>query len=237
MSTWWSRWWYRLCALPAGTVTVEVQDFVDLWARREKDYWDAAVDFVDLSLPFEQMFLVAAAPKRFYADLGGLQPWPRSWPRRWGIYFESVQTDAVWSDDAKIPFIWGVRHGEPDEFVLRGSEAKHLAHEKVIATLFEEGDDSKPVRTAVWNYTLDREGVIPPLRGLPWFGPWDRDAESQQLAEDRLICLHPMMLAISAWNEGAAVLRDGLLPPHFHLKLRPGRLRTIGRPPERELVS
>ena len=105
MSPWWSRWWYRLCALPAGTVTVEVQDFVDLWARREKDYWDAAVDFVDLSLPFEQTFLVAAAPKRFYADLGGLQPWPRSWPRRWGIYFESAQTDAVWSDDAKIPFI------------------------------------------------------------------------------------------------------------------------------------
>src|SRR5438132_454690 len=134
MSTWWSRWWYSLCALPAGTVTVEVQDFVDLWARREKDYWDSAIDFVDLSLPFEQMFLVASAPKRFYADLGGLQPWPRSWPRRWGIYFESAQTDAVWS-------------------------------------------------------------------------------------------------------EGAAVLRDGLLPPHFHLKLRPGRLPTIGRPPERELVS
>ncbi len=237
MSLWWSRWRYRLCALPEGTVTVDVQDFVDLWARLEKDYWDAALDFVDLSPPFEQIFLVAAAPKKFYADLGGLQPWPRSWPRRWGIYFESAQTDAVWSDDAKIPFIWGVRHGEPDEFVLRGSEAKRLAHETVIASAFEQGDDSRPVRTAVWNYTLDREGVIPPLRGLPWFGPWDRDVESQKLAEERLICLHPMMLAISAWNEGVAVVRDGLLPPHFQLKLRPGRLPTIGRPPERELVS
>ena len=47
MNPWWSRWWYRLCALPADTVTVDVQDFVELWARREKDYWDAAVDFVD----------------------------------------------------------------------------------------------------------------------------------------------------------------------------------------------
>jgi len=46
-----------------------------------------------------------------------------------------------------------------------------------------------------------------------------------------------MMLAISAWNDGAAVLRDGLLPPHFQLKLRPGCFPTIGRPPGRELVS
>jgi hypothetical protein len=223
--------------LPADTVTVDIQDFVDLWGRYQKDYWDAAVDFVDLSPLFEKTFLVAAAPKRFYADLGGLQPWPRSWPRRWGVYFECAPTDDIWNDDAKVPFVWGLHQSEPDEFVLRGSEAKRLARWRVIASLFEEVEDSRPVRTAVWGYTLDREGTIPLIRGLPWFGPWDRDAESQHLAEDRLICLHPMMLAISAWNEGAAVLRDGLVPPQLRLKLRPGRLPTIGRPPERELVG
>lgn len=232
-----SRWWYRQCALPAGVVTVDVQDFVDFWAGHQKDYWDAAVDFVDLSPGFAQMFLIAAAPKRFHAGVGGRQPWPRSWPRRWGVYFESSVTDAVWSDEQKVPFIWGLHQSEPDEFVLRGSEAKRLAHWRVIATLFEEGEDSQPIRTAVWSYMLDREGVIPLLKGLPWFGPWDRDAESLRRAEDRLICLHPMLLAISAWNEGAAGLRDRLLPPHLHLKLRPGCVPTIGRPPEPELVS
>ena len=47
--------------------------------------------------------------------------------------------------------------------------------------------------------------------------------------EDRPICLHPLLLAISAWNEGAAMLGNRLVPPHLQLKLWPGRAPTIGR--------
>lgn len=237
MSPWWSRWWFKLCPLPAGTVTVDVQDFVDLWGGHQKEYWDAAVDFVNLTPRIQQLFLVAAAPERFYGEVGGWQPWPDSWPKRWGIYFDSSKTDEIWSDEAKVPFIWGLHHAEPDEFVLRGSEAKRIAHSSVVATLYEEGKDSRPVQTAVWSYMLDRDGLIPLVKGLRWFGPWDRDVESQNLAEDRLVCLHPMLLAISAWNEGAAVWVNRLLPPYLELKLRPGRVPTIGRPPEREVAS
>jgi hypothetical protein len=46
-----------------------------------------------------------------------------------------------------------------------------------------------------------------------------------------------MLLAISAWNENAAVFCDRLLPPYFQLKLRKGRLPTIGRHPQRDLAS
>ena len=42
--------WYKQVALPEGTVTMDVQDFVDLWARHPKEYWDTAVDFPDLTL-------------------------------------------------------------------------------------------------------------------------------------------------------------------------------------------
>jgi hypothetical protein len=230
--------WYKQVALPEGTVTMDVQDFVDLWARHPKEYWDTAVDFPDLTLR-SPIFLVAAAPKTLYSETYGQQPWPRSSPKRWGVAFNAAPTDATWSDEQKVPLI-RVVGPEPDELVLRGAEVKRLARWWVIASMFEEErtpSASKAVRTAVWSYMLDDKGSIPLVGGRPWFGSWDRDVESLQLAEDRLKCLHPMLLAISAWNENAAVFCDRLLPPYFQLKLRKGRLPTIGRHPQRDLAS
>ena len=230
--------WYKQLALPEGTVTMDVQDFVDLWARHPKEFWDVAVDFPDLTLR-STIFLVAAAPKTLYSQAFGRQPWPRSSPRRWGVVFNAVQTDATWSDEQTVPLI-GVVGPEPDELVLRGAEAKRLARWWVIASMFEEQrtpSASKAVRTAVWSYMLDDKGSIPLVGGWPWFGSSDRDVGSLQLAEDRLKYLHPMLLAISAWNENAAVFCDRLLPPYFQLKLRQGRLPTIGRHPQRDLAS
>jgi hypothetical protein len=230
--------WFKQVALPESTVTIDVQDFVDLWARHPKEFWDAAVDFPDLTLR-STIFLVAAAPKTFYSETLGTQPWPHSSPRRWGVLFNAIQTEAIWSDEQSVPLI-SLVGPEPDELVLRGAEAKRLARWWVIASMFEEDGTpsaSKAVRTAAWSYLLDEEGSIPLVGGRPWFGSWDRDVESLLLAEDRLKYLHPMLLAISAWNENAAVFCDRLLPPYFQLKLRPGRLPTIGRPPQRDLAS
>ena len=231
--------WYKQVALPEGTVTVDVQDFVGLWARHPKEYWDAAVDFPDLTLRSPRIFLVAAAPKTLYSETFGRQPWPRSSPKRWGVLFNAIQTEAIWSDEQKVPLI-RVVGPEPDELVLQGAEAKRLARWRVIASMFEEGTTpggSKAVRTAVWSYMLDDDGSIPLVGRRPWFGSWDRDVESLRRAEDRLKYLHPMLLAISAWNENAAVFCNRLLPPYFQLKLRPGRLPTIGRPPQRDRAS
>jgi hypothetical protein len=229
--------WYKQVALPEGTVTMDVQDFVDVWARHPKEFWDAAVDFPDLTLR-SPIFLVAAAPKTLYSETLGRQPWPRSSPKRWGVVFNAVQTDATWSDEQKVPLI-RVVGPEPDELVLRGAEAKRLARWWVIASMFEEGTTpgSKAVRTAVWSYMLDDDGSIPLVGGWPWFGSWDRDVESLRLAEDRLKCLHPMLLAISAWNENAAVFCDRLMPPYFQLKLRPGHLPKTGRKVEGDSAS
>ena len=230
--------WYKQVALPESTVTIDVQDFVDLWARHPKEFWDAAVDFPDLTLR-STIFLVAAAPKTFYSETLGPQPWPHSSPRRWGVLFNAIQTEAIWSDEQSVPLI-RVVGPEPDELVLRGAEAKRLARWWVIASMFEEDrtpSASKAVRTAAWSYMLDEEGSIPLVGGRPWFGSWDRDVESLRLAEDRLKYLQPMLLAISAWNENAAVFCDRLLPPCFQLKLRKGRLPTIGRHPQRDLAS
>jgi hypothetical protein len=230
--------WYKQVALPEGTVTMDVQDFVDMWARHPKEYWDTAVDFPDMTLR-SPIFLVAAAPKTLYSETFGQQPWPRLSPKRWGVAFNAVPTDATWSDEQKVPLI-RVVGPEPDELVLRGAEAKRLARWWVIASMFEEErtpSASKAVRTAVWSYMLDDEGSIPLVGGRPWFGSWNRDVESLRLAEDRLKYLHPMLLAISAWNENAAVFCDRLLPPYFQLKLRHGRLPTIGRHPQRDLAS
>ena len=230
--------WYKQVALPEGTVTMDVQDFVDLWARHPKEFWDAALDFPDLTLR-SPIFLVAAAPKTVYSETLGQQPWPRLSPKRWGVVFSAVQTGATWSDEQKIPLI-SVVGAEPDELVLRNAEAKRLARWWVTASMFEETrtpSASKAVQTAVWSYMLDDEGSIPLVGGRPWFGSWDRDVESLRLAEDRLKYLHPMLLAISAWNENAAVFCDRLLPPYFQLKLRHGRLPTIGRHPQRDLAS
>ena len=79
--------WYKQVALPEGTVTMDVQDFVDVWARHPKEYWDTAVDFPDLTLR-SPIFLVAAAPKTFYSETLGPQPWPHWSPRRWGVLFK-----------------------------------------------------------------------------------------------------------------------------------------------------
>ena len=68
--------WYKQVALPEGTVTMDVQDFVDLWARHPKEFWDAAVDFPDLTLRSPRIFLVAAAPKTWYSAAFGRLPWP-----------------------------------------------------------------------------------------------------------------------------------------------------------------
>jgi hypothetical protein len=231
--------WYKQVALPEGTVTVDVQDFVNLWARHPKEYWDAAVDFPDLTLRSSRIFLVAAAPKTFCSEAFGRQPWPRSSPSRWGVYFEAFRTEEKWSDDQKVPLI-SVVGPEPDEFVLRGAEAKRLARWWVVASMFEDvrtPSASKAVQTAVWSYMLDDKGSISLVRGRPWFGSSDRDVASLRLAEDRLKYLHPMLLAISAWNENAAVFCDRLLPPFFQLKLRPGCLPTIGRHAQRDLAS
>jgi hypothetical protein len=167
--------------------------------------------------------LVAAAPKTLYSETFGQQPWPRSSPKRWGVAFNAVPTDATWSDEQRVPLI-RVVGPEPDEFVLRGAQAKRLARWWVIASMFEEErtpSASKAVRTAIWSYMLDEEGSIPLVGGRAWFGSWDRDVESLRLAEDRLKYLHPMLLAISGWNENAAAFCDRLLPPYFQLKLRP----------------
>ena len=220
-------------------MTVDVQDFVDLWARHPKEYWDAAVDFPDLTLRSPRIFVVAAAPKTWRSEAFGRLPWPRSSPRRWGVLFNAIQTEAIWSDEQKVPLI-KVVGPEPDELVLHGVEAKRLARWRVIASMFEEGrtsGGSKAVQTAVWSYMLDDEGSIPLVGGRLWFGSWDRDVESLRLAEDRLKYLHPMLLAISAWNENAAVFCDRLLPPWFQLKLRRGRLPTIGRMQQDDLAS
>jgi hypothetical protein len=229
--------WYKQVALPEGTVTMDVQDFVDLWARHPKEFWDAAVDFPDLTLRSLRIFLVAAAPKTWRSEAFGRLPWPGSSPKRWGVLFNAVQTEAIWSDKQTVPLI-RVVGPEPDELVLQGAEAKRLARWRVTASMFEEGTTpgSKAVRTAVWSYMLDDDGSIPLVGGWPWFGSWDRDVESLRLAEDRLKCLHPMLLAISAWNENAAVFCDRLLPPYFQLKLRRGRFPTIGRK-HRDLAS
>jgi hypothetical protein len=230
--------WYKQVALPEATVTMDVQDFVDLWARHPKEFWDAAVDFPDLTL-CSPIFLVAAAPKTWHSETFGRQPWPRSSPKRWGVLFNAAQTDATWSDEQNVPLIRLVGP-EPDELVLRGAEAKRLARWWVTASMFEEErtpSSSKAVRTAIWSYMLDDDGSIPLVGGWPWFGSWDRDVESERLALDRLKYLHPMLLAISAWNENAAVFCDRLLPPYFQLKLRPGRLPTIGQHPHRDLAS
>jgi hypothetical protein len=231
--------WYKQVALPEGTMTIDVQDFVDLWARHPKEFWDAAVDFPDLTLRSPRIFLVAAAPRTWHSETFGQQPWPRSSPKRWGVAFNAVPTDATWSDEQKVPLI-SVVGAEPDELVLRNAEAKRLARWWVKASMFEEErtpSASKAVQTAVWSYMLDEEGSIPLVGGWPWFGSWDRDVESLRLAEDRLKYLHPMLLAISAWNENAAVFCDRLRPPWFQLKLPRGRLPTIGRDPQRDLAS
>src|ERR1700730_5132632 len=93
--------WYKQVALPEATMTIDVQDFVDLWARHPKEFWDAAVDFPDLTLRSSRIFLVAAAPKTFYSAAFGRQPWPRSSPRRWGVLFNASRTEEKWSDDQK----------------------------------------------------------------------------------------------------------------------------------------
>jgi len=129
---------------------------------------------------------------------------------------------------------------QPDEFVLRGAEAKRLARWWVVASLMEEqrsAGHSKAVGTAVWSYMVDENGSIPVVGGMPWFGPWGRHIESQHLAKDRLQYLEPILLAVSAWNESAAVFADRLLPPFFQLKLRPGRFPTIAQRPQREMAS
>jgi hypothetical protein len=231
--------WYKQVALPEATMTIDVQDFVDLWARHPKEFWDAAVDFPDLTLRSSRTFLVAAAPKTFYSAAFGRQPWPRSSPRRWGVYFEAFRTEEKWSDDQKVPLI-SLVGPEPDEFVLRGAEAKRLAGWWVVASMFEEvttPSASKAVRTAVWSFMIDHKGSISIAGGRPWFGPWGRDVESLRLAEDRLKYLHPMLLAISAWNENAAVFCDRLMPPYFQLKLRPGHPPKTGRKVEGDSAS
>jgi hypothetical protein len=231
--------WYKQVVLPEATTTMVVQDFVDLWARHQKDFWDASTDFPDLTPRLPRMFLIAAAPKKFRAGLFGQQPWPRSSPRRWGVFFEAALTAEIWSDEQMVPLI-KLDGPQPDEFVLRGAEAKRLARWWVVASLMEEqrsAGHSKAVATAVWSYMVDENGSIPVVGGMPWFGPWGRQIESQHLAKDRLQYLEPILLAVSAWNEGAAAFADRLLPPFFQLKLRPGRLPTIAQRPRRELAS
>src|ERR1700680_2490451 len=184
--------WYKQVALPEATVTMDVHDFVDLWARHPKEFWDAAVDFPDLTLR-SPIFLLAAAPKTLYSEMLGQQLWSRLSPKRWGVVFKAVQTDATWSDEQKVPLI-SLVGPEPDELVLRGAEAKRLARWWVNASMFEEGrtpSGSQAGRTAVWSYMLDEDGSIPLVGGRPWFGSSDRDVESLRLAEDRLKYLHP----------------------------------------------
>jgi hypothetical protein len=219
--------WYKQVALPEATVKMDVQDFVDVWARHPKEFWDVAVDVPDLTLR-SPIFLVAAAPKTLYSET-------------FGGSHGRARVQGVWRPLQCDPNGGALeRRAEPDELVLQGAEAKRLARWRVIATMFEEGrtpGGSKAMRTAVWSYMLDDDGSIPLVGGWPWFGSWDRDVESERLALDRLKYLHPMLLAISAWNENAAVYCDRLVPPYFQLKLRPGCLPTIGRHPQRDLAS
>jgi hypothetical protein len=162
--------WYKQVVLPEATTTMVVQDFVDLWARHQKDFWDASTDFPDLTPRLPRMFLIAAAPKKFRTGVFGQQPWPRSSPRRWGVFFEAALTAEIWSDAQMVPLI-SLEGPQPDEFVLRGAEAKRLARWWVVASLMEErrsAGDSKAVGTAVWSYMVDENGSIPVVGGMRW---------------------------------------------------------------------
>lgn len=218
-----SWWWYRHVALPLGTMTLSVQDFVELWARHRKAFWDPVNDFPDLTPNVDQVFLVAEAPKssRYSAA--------RSAPKRWGVFFDAMRTDILWDDEEIVPLLR-----------TRGREAKRLASWRVIATMYEESgtpSDAKAIRTAMWSYMVDEGGAIPVVGGKAWFGPLEPDLLSNQLAEEKEKYLHPLLLAISGWNERVAIFSDRFRPPYFQLKLWRNRLPTIGRLPERDLAG
>src|SRR5260370_26027943 len=212
--------WYKQVVLPEATTTMVVQDFVDLWARHQQDFWDASTDFPDLTPRLPRRFWMAAAPKNFREGVVGQEPWPRSSPRRWGVFFEAALTAEIWSDEQMVPLI-NLEGPQPDEFVLRGAEAKRLARWWVVASLMEEqrsAGHSKAVGTAVWSYMVDENGSIPVVEGMPWFGTWGRDTESPHPPNHCTQSLAPMLLASSAGNVGAAVFADLLLPRVFQLK-------------------
>ena len=218
-----SWWWYRHVALPLGTMTLGAQDFVDVWARHPKALWDPVSDFPDLTPQVDQVFLVAETPK-----LGPRSP-AHSGPKRWGVFFDASQTEVLWDDEDIVP-------------VLRttGREVKRLASWRVVATMYEESETSseaKAIRTAVWSYMVAEDGSIPVVDGRAWFRPLEPDPESHRVAEEKEKYLHPLLLAISGWNERVAIFSERLRPPHLQLKLWRDCRPTIGRPSERDVAS
>jgi hypothetical protein len=109
--------------------------------------------------------------------------------------------------------------------VIDGEEAKKLGRWNVVASLVEDmpvlgGWSVRP--TARWRYLVGGDAAIAFHRGHHLFGPKDKDTESVFLAENRLPLLYPMLLAISAWSEGTAVVKRQLLSRERRLTLRPG---------------
>ena len=218
-----SWWWYRHVALPLGTMTLSAQDFVDLWARHPKAFWDPVNDFPDLTPQVDQVFLVAETSKF------GSRSSAHSRPKRWGVFFDASQTEGLWDDEDIVTLAR-----------TTGREVKRLASWRVVATMYEESEtpsDAKAIRTAMWSYMVAEGGSIPVVGGRAWFGPLEPDLESHRLAEEKEKYLHPLLLAISGWNERVAVIGERLRPPYFQLKLWRDRLPTIGRPSERDVAS
>ena len=218
-----SWWWYRHVALPLGTMTLSAQDFVDVWARHPKAFWDPVNDFPDLTPQVDQVFLVAEAPRSGRRSLAG------SGPRRWGVFFDAAQTEVLWDDEDIVPLLR-----------TTGREVKRLASWRVVATMYEESEtasEAKAIRTAMWSYMVAEGGSIPVVGGRAWFGPLEPDLESHRLAEEKEKYLHPLLLAISGWNERVAIFSERLRSPHLQLKLWRDRLPTIGRPSERDMAS
>lgn len=218
-----SRAWYEGVPLPPSTMVVDAQDLVDFWVAHPKEFWDVAVDYPFLTPPAASVFLVGAVPDLWIAK-----------DSPWGVHFEAVDIHTAWTGRHSVGFI-STAGQEPDEFVLDGEEVKQVARWKVIARAVQPSATVREV--AAWRYMVRDDGSLAIVRGQPYFGPRGRDVEALQSAGAWLGLLQPMLLVISAWNEGVAHLERRLRPPRLRLTLRRGHLPTIGQQQRGNLAS
>jgi hypothetical protein len=222
--------WFDFIPFPRETQTISVQEFIDYVAYQPKEFWEAAVDFPHTTPPRHPVFLHGRAPDCLISETYGIQRWPAERARAWGIFFDSVDIRERWVGRHKV-FVIELSSAQPEEYVIDGEEAKKLGRWNVVASLVEDmpvlgGWSVRP--TARWRYLVGDDGAIGFHRGHHLFGPKDKDSESVFLAENRLPLLYPMLLAISAWSEGTAVMKRQLLSRERRLTLRPGFVPSIG---------
>jgi hypothetical protein len=216
--------WYDGILFPRETQTLLIQDFVDYVAYHPKEFWDVATDFPDLTPRNHPIFLHGRAPEFMNSEVHGFQRWPADRARAWGIFFDSVDIRARWIGRHKV-FVVDFSSSQPDEYVIDGEEAKRLGRWNVVASLVEDmpvlgGWSVRP--TARWRYLVDDDGALVSHRGHHYFGPEEKNVESVLLAENRLPLLFPMLLALTGWNEGAAVIKRQGFSRERQLRLRPG---------------